>query len=121
MRRSIWLVALALPLVSLFFIGCSKDHPCESVPVSEDWEGLGVPLEGGITCLSDEAGMTLHHTGEPLDWVPTYVEHLEAQGWAREGQNLAEGNETFVFVKDDQRISISFYEYEGAGIRIDRR
>lgn len=118
MLRVATLFACLLCLVAA--VGCKK-HPCPAIPITEPWKGLGLPLDDGIACQSEDRGAMLHHSnGDISEWAIRYVKYLENKGFTRTDQSLGEGINQFTLTQGELKINLSTYDYDGTGVRIDK-
>ena len=111
--------ALVIAFLGLTSLACgggggSADLSAYSVPLSDPWTGMSLPIDNGSVLYSDSTTVTITYSGGSVtDLAGKYEAAAKAGGWSETFKNSDNGMVTVTYSKDSSTLTLAVMEAAG--------
>lgn len=112
--------ALVLAFLGLSTLACGgsattgADMSAYSVPLTEPWSALSLPIESGSVIYSDNTAATItYNGGNVTDLASKYETAIKAAGWTESFKSTDGGMVTVTYSKDTSTLTLAVMEAMG--------
>jgi hypothetical protein len=110
----------AVALLGLSALACggggggSTDLSAYSVPLSDPWTGMSLPVDSGSVLYSDSTTVTITYSGGSVsDLAGKYESAIKGGGWSETFKNTDNGMVTVTYSKDSSTLTLAVMEAAG--------
>lgn len=112
--------AFAIAFLGLSALACggggaaSTDLSAYSVPLTDPWTGMSLPVGDGAVLYSDGTSVTISYSGGSVnDLAGKYEEAIKGQGWNETFKSTDGGMVTVTYSKDTSSLTLAVMEAMG--------
>lgn len=112
--------ALCIAFLGLSALACggsstsSGDLSAYSVPLSDPWTGMSLPIDSGSVLYSDGTTVTITYSGGSVaDLSGKYESAIKGAGWTETFKSTDGGMNTVTYSKDSNTLTLAVMEAMG--------
>lgn len=92
----------------------STDLSAYSVPLTDPWTGMSLPVDSGSVLYSDGTSVTITYSGGSVNDLATkYEDSIKSQGWSETFKSTDGGMVTVTYSKDSSSLTLAVMEAMG--------